>query len=58
MADISSADIQEQEISTYDQNYNYLGDTKDIEIPIGESVQDEDQPHRRCRLRTRGRPEQ
>ena len=23
----------------YDQNYNYLGDTQDIEIPIGESVQ-------------------
>ena len=29
----------QEQSPAYDQNYNYLGDTKDIEIPIGESVQ-------------------
>ena len=29
----------QEQSQAYDQNFNYLGDTKDIEIPIGESVQ-------------------
>jgi len=29
----------QEQSPAYDQNFNYLGDTKDIEIPIGESVQ-------------------
>ena len=29
----------QEQSPAYDQNYNYLGDTKDIEVPIGESVQ-------------------
>ena len=42
----------------YDQNYNYLGDTKDIEIPDRRICSDEDQPDWRGRLRTRGRSKQ
>ena len=28
-----------EQSQAYDQNFNYLGDTKDVEIPIGESIQ-------------------